>query len=51
MGNLIIGILIFVILGASCWYIIKQYKNGSKCPGCKSGCNCNTKKKCKCDTK
>lgn len=40
---ILVGILVIVI-GCAIAYIVKSKKNGVKCIGCPSGCNCSQKK-------
>ena len=43
MTNLIVVGILFVIIGSAVAYIVKEKKNGVKCIGCPSGCNCSAK--------
>lgn len=41
MENVIIVAVILVIVGLAASYVIKAKKDGRKCIGCPSGCNCH----------
>ena len=40
MKDIIAIAILIVIIGAAVAYIVKAKKNGAKCIGCPSGCNC-----------
>lgn len=39
-SNILIAIVLFLIIGASISYIIKEKKRGTKCIGCPAAGNC-----------
>lgn len=41
MDNAIVIAVLVLIVGAAAWYVIRAKKNGAKCIGCPSGCNCS----------
>lgn len=45
MINYIIIFIIILIIASSSFYIFKAKKNGQKCIGCPSSCNCDKKNK------
>lgn len=40
MKDIIAIAILIVMIGAAVAYIVKAKKNGAKCIGCPSGCNC-----------
>ncbi|MGN0308301.1 MAG: FeoB-associated Cys-rich membrane protein [Lachnospiraceae bacterium] len=40
MANIILAVVLLLLVGGAVAYIIKERKNGVKCIGCPSGCNC-----------
>ena len=42
-SNILIAIVLFLIIGASISYIIKEKKRGTKCIGCPAAGNCPMK--------
>ncbi len=47
MVNIIVGLIVVIILGASIFYIVRAKKNGVKCIGCEAGKSCNCSGGCK----
>ena len=41
MGNLVVGGILLIVLGAAIAYIVKAKKNGVKCIGCSAGGSCS----------
>ncbi|MBE5883728.1 MAG: FeoB-associated Cys-rich membrane protein [Lachnospiraceae bacterium] len=41
MGNVIVLVILFVIIGAAVAYIVKAKKRGVKCIGCSAGGECS----------
>ena len=41
MANVIVIGIVLVVVGAAVAYIVKAKKQGVKCIGCPSGCNCS----------
>ncbi len=41
--NIVIILILLVILGSSCFYIVKAKKSGVKCIGCPQGGTCASK--------
>lgn len=44
MANFVIAGILLIIIGMAIMHIVKAKKNGQKCIGCPSGCNCSSKK-------
>lgn len=41
MGNLVVGGILLIVLGAAIAYIVKAKKSGVKCIGCSAGGSCS----------
>ena len=42
-SNIIVVIILFLVLGAAIFYIIKEKKRGNRCIGCPAAGNCPMK--------
>ncbi|NBI05265.1 FeoB-associated Cys-rich membrane protein [Senegalia massiliensis] len=48
MVNIIVGLIIFVIIGLSIGKVVKEKKRGTKCIGCPHGGANSNKNNCNC---
>lgn len=51
MTSIMVILVVVSIVGLAARYIYKQKKQGVKCIGCPSGCNCSTCGGCSCHGK